>query len=75
MGRQQFNEFKASELFCPKCGSCQPVRERASAAPGESSVELLCSRCATVVGQHTVVDNSLTGKLTRLAGGLFGRSK
>jgi ribosomal protein S27AE len=75
VGRHQFSEFKASELFCPKCGGCQPVRERASAVPGAMSVELLCSRCGTVVGQHTVVDNSLAGKLSRLAGGLFGSRK
>lgn len=69
---QQFNEFKASELHCPKCGSSQPVRERPSAV---GTVELLCSRCASVLGRHTVVDHSLGGKLARLASGLFGGKK
>ena len=68
---RQFNEFKASELHCPKCGSSQPVRERASALPGSQTVELLCSRCATVVGQHTVIDHSLGGKLAKLVGKLL----
>lgn len=71
MGRQ-FNEFKAAELHCPKCGSSQPVRERPA---GAQNIELLCFRCATVLGQHTVVDNSLGGKLGRLASGFFGGKK
>ena len=75
MSRPQFNEFTASELFCPRCDACQPVRERPSALPGAASVELLCARCSTVVGQRTVVDNSLGGKLARLAGGIFGHRK
>jgi ribosomal protein S27AE len=60
---RQFNAFTASELHCPKCGRSQPVRERPAAA---NTTDLLCSRCATVLGQHTVVDHSLGGKLTRL---------
>ena len=70
MGRQ-FNEFKASELHCPKCGVSQPVRERASALHGPQTIELLCSRCATVVGHHTVIDHSLGGKLAKLVGKLL----
>ena len=70
MGRQ-FNEFKASELHCPKCGSSQPVRQRPSAVPGSQTIELLCFRCATVVGQHSVVDHSLAGKLATLVGKLL----
>lgn len=68
---RQFNEFKASELHCPKCGSSQPVRERASAVPGSQTVELLCFRCATVLGQHTVIDHSLSGKLAKLVSKLL----
>ena len=68
---RQFNEFKASELHCPKCGSSQPVRERASALPGSQTLDLLCSRCGTVVGQHTVVDHSLGGKLANFVGKLL----
>jgi hypothetical protein len=67
---RQFNEFKAAELHCPKCGSCQPVRERASSVPGSQTVELLCFRCSTVVGQHTVIDHSLAGKVAKLFGKL-----
>ena len=60
---QQFNSFKASELHCPKCGCSQPVSERPAAA---NATDLLCSRCATVLGQHTVVDHSLGGKFAKL---------
>lgn len=65
---QQFNEFKASELHCAKCGICQPVRERPAA---DSSIELLCTRCDTVLGVHTTMDHSLSGKLTRLVSKLL----
>lgn len=65
---QQFNELKATELYCPTCQICQPVRERAVAAPGPKTVELLCFRCRTIVGRHTTTeDRSLGGKLSRLA--------
>lgn len=74
MGRQ-FHEFKAAELHCPNCASAQPVRQRASNLPGEQVIELLCSRCATVLGQHTTVDNSLGSKLGRLAHRLLGGKK
>ena len=66
MARQQFNEFTAAELYCPHCHTCQPVRPR----PADNVVQLLCTRCATVLGHHTTVDHSLTGKLTRLLGKL-----
>ncbi len=70
MGRQ-FNEFKATELYCPKCGACQPVRERPSDVPGGNVIELLCFRCATVVGRHTTEDHSLSGRLSKLVGRLL----
>lgn len=68
---RQFNEFKATELYCAKCGVSQPVRERPADVPGGNVTELLCVRCATVVGLHTVVDNSLGGKLSKLVGKLL----
>ncbi len=68
---RQFKEFKASELHCPKCGTSQPVGERASALPGSQTIELPCFRCATVVGHRTVIDHSLGGKLAKLVGKLL----
>ncbi|NBR86610.1 MAG: hypothetical protein EB141_20610 [Verrucomicrobia bacterium] len=70
MGRQ-FNEFKASELFCPRCQACQPVRERTEG----QATQLLCSRCGTVVGRHTTVDHRLGPKLARLVSGFFTGKK
>lgn len=68
---RQFNEFKATELYCAKCGVSQPVRERPSNVPGGNVIELLCCRCATVVGLHTTEDHSLSGKFSKLVGKLL----
>lgn len=52
---QQFGKFTASELYCPKCGSSQPVRERLLLVlPSGELHEFLCSRCATSLGKRTV---------------------
>lgn len=52
---QQFGTFTASELYCPKCGSAQPVRERLLLIlPSGELHEFLCSRCATSLGKRTV---------------------
>jgi hypothetical protein len=52
---QQFGNFTASELYCPKCGSAQPVRERLLLVlPSGELHEFLCSRCATSLGKRTV---------------------
>jgi hypothetical protein len=52
---QQFGTFTASELYCPKCGRAQPVRERLLLVlPSGELHEFLCSRCATSLGKRTV---------------------
>ena len=52
---QQFGEFTASELYCPKCKQAQPVRERLLLVlPTCELHEFLCSRCATSLGKRTV---------------------
>jgi hypothetical protein len=52
---QQFGEFTASELYCPKCKQAQPVRERLLLVlPTGELHEFLCSRCATSLGKRTV---------------------
>ena len=52
---QQFGKFTASELYCPKCGRAQPVRERLLLVlPSGELYEFLCSRCATSLGKRTV---------------------
>lgn len=52
---QQFGEFTASELYCPKCRAAQPVRERLLLIlPDGELRELLCARCATSLGKRTI---------------------
>jgi len=52
---QQFGTFTASELYCPKCRSAQPVREKLLLVlPSGELHEFLCSRCATSLGKRTV---------------------
>jgi hypothetical protein len=52
---QQFGKFTASELYCPKCGRSQPVRERLLLVlPSGELHEFLCMRCATSLGKRTV---------------------
>src|ERR1051326_1320409 len=62
--QQQFGTFTASELYCPKCGSAQPVRERLLLVlPTGELHEFICSKCATSLGKRTV-----TGPPTAAAG-------
>lgn len=52
---QQFGTFTASELYCPKCKTSQPVRERLLLVlPSGELHEFLCSRCASSLGKRTV---------------------
>lgn len=52
---QQFGAFTASELYCPKCARCQPVREKLLLIlPTGELHEYLCSQCATSLGQREV---------------------
>ncbi|HZR16803.1 MAG TPA: hypothetical protein VFE51_05700 [Verrucomicrobiae bacterium] len=55
MAQQQFGQFTASELYCPKCKTSQPVRERLLLVlPTGELHEFLCSKCATSLGKRTV---------------------
>ena len=52
---RQFGAFTASELYCPKCGRSQPVREKLLLVlPGGELHEYLCTQCATSLGQREV---------------------
>lgn len=55
MAQQQFGEFTASELYCPKCKTAQPVRERLLLVlPNGELHEFVCSKCSTSLGKRTV---------------------
>jgi hypothetical protein len=53
--QEQFKNFTASELYCPKCGQSQPVRERLLLVlPSGELHEFICTRCAASLGKRTV---------------------
>ena len=52
---QQFGTFTATELYCPKFGRAQPVRERLLLVlPTGELHEFRCAQCATSLGKRTV---------------------
>ncbi len=61
MSQQQFGSFTASELYCPKCGVAQPVRERLLLVlPTGELHEYICARCATSLGKRSVSGPSVS---------------
>jgi len=63
---QQFGAFTASELYCPKCGSAQPVRERLLLVlPAGELHEFTCSRCASSLGKRTVTGPAVARAVPR----------
>ncbi len=50
--RPDYDEFEASELFCPKCRQAQPVRRRLLLVlPSGNKYDYLCTRCGSSVGE------------------------
>jgi hypothetical protein len=50
---EQFEEFQAQELFCGRCRTAQPVRERLLLVlPDGELREYVCAACGTSVGQR-----------------------
>ena len=59
---QQFGNFTASELYCPKCRCAQPVRERLLLVLLNGELhEFLCVRCGTSLGKRTVTGPAIAG--------------
>ena len=55
MSQQQFENFTASSLFCEKCKTAMPVRERLLLIlPDKEIFDYLCTGCASSVGQREV---------------------
>jgi hypothetical protein len=49
----QFEEFQASTLFCSRCRTARPVRERLLLVlPDGELYEYLCSACGSSVGKR-----------------------
>jgi hypothetical protein len=65
---QQFGEFTASELYCPKCKSAQPVRERLLLVlPTGELHEFICKRCASSLGKRTVTNPAMAAAAPKRA--------
>lgn len=55
MSQQQFESFTASSLYCGKCKTAMPVRERLLLVlPDRELYDYLCTGCAASVGQREV---------------------
>jgi len=55
MSQQQFENFTASSLYCEKCKTAMPVRERLLLVlPDKEIYDYLCTGCASSVGQREI---------------------
>ncbi len=55
MSEQQFENFTASSLYCEKCKTAMPVRERLLLVlPDKEIYDYLCTGCASSVGSREV---------------------
>jgi hypothetical protein len=53
--QKSFEEFEASELFCPHCKQSVPVRKKLLLAlPDGDKYDYLCIYCGSSVGTKTV---------------------
>ncbi|MBN2361584.1 MAG: cytoplasmic protein [Deltaproteobacteria bacterium] len=53
--RPQYREFRASELFCPRCRTAMPVRERLLLVlPDGDLFEYCCQGCGSSLGKRKV---------------------
>jgi hypothetical protein len=65
---QQFGDFTASELYCPKCRRAQRVREKLLLVlPGGELYEYLCTGCGAALGQRQVSGPSLASVMAQVA--------
>jgi len=52
---KQFENLRASSLYCPKCQAAMPVRERLLLVLPEKEIyDYLCTGCAESLGQREV---------------------
>ncbi len=55
MSARQFDDFRASSLYCTPCGKAQPVRQRLLLVlPDRELHEYQCEVCGESVGQREV---------------------
>ncbi|MFQ5597860.1 MAG: hypothetical protein ACE5GK_07400 [Nitrospiria bacterium] len=52
--KKTFDQFKASLLYCNRCGRAMPVRERLLLVlPNGEMYDYLCQGCGTSIGSKT----------------------
>ena len=57
---KQFETLRASSLYCLKCGTAMPVREKLLLVlPDKEIHDYLCTGCASSVGQREVTAGDL----------------
>jgi len=55
MNQQQFENFTASSLYCEKCKTAMPVRERLLLVlPDREIFDYLCTECGSSVGRREI---------------------
>ena len=55
MNQQQFENFTASSLYCEKCKTSMPVRERLLLVlPDREIYDYLCTECGMSVGRREI---------------------
>jgi hypothetical protein len=64
---RQFENLRASSLYCRKCGRAMPVRERLLLVlPGKEIFDYRCTGCAESLGQREVELGARRGKSSGL---------
>jgi len=57
--RDQFEEFEATSLFCPRCRRATPARKKLLLVlPSGTKYDYVCAECGTAVGAKTDNDPS-----------------
>lgn len=64
--RQQYGDFDATELFCPRCRRAMPVRKRLLLVlAGGDKYDYTCVSCGTSCGDKTVTEPERPGIITK----------
>ncbi len=71
MSDRQFGELRASSLYCTRCGTAQPVRERLLLVlPDRELHEYVCATCGDAVGTKEVsAADVVSARLAQRRGG------
>jgi hypothetical protein len=65
---QQFESLRASSLYCKKCATAMPVREKLLLVlPDKEIYDYLCTGCASSLGQREVTAGELMMSRAQMA--------